>query len=208
MGRTRSELLRQDASGTRLREPDDRKEDGGTGKGEPRPKGPKRTEPGRDPRHAGTARPLPEAPRSPIARGEAEPRGKAIFARSSSEGRTPRARPVERHRGDHAGRKASRHMVSARTQRDREPWKARSGGSAWLGCAVGARNLERAVECHAARAETRTGRAERPAGRRGSTRPEARGRLGQTLKRGESLRKRVLLIDSEGSPHDRTPRGG
>jgi len=164
--------------------------------------------PVRDPRQAGTDRPLFEAPRSPIAGGAVRPRGWTILARSCSEGRTPRARPVERHRGDPAGRKASRHMVSARTQQDREPWKARSGGSAGLGSAVGAKNLERAVECRTGRAEDRTLNVERPEGTMGSTQPQARGYPGKTLKRGESLRKGTRLIESEGFPHDRRPRGG
>lgn len=164
------------------------------GNDEPGPKGRTRVEPMGDPRQAGTDRPLFEAPRSPIAGGAVWPRGWTIFARSCSEGRTPRARPVERHRGDPAGRKASRHMVSARTQQDREPWKARSGGSAELGCAVGAMNLERAVECRK--------------GARESTLPKARGCLGNTLKQGGSLRKGTRLIESEGLPHDWTPRGG
>lgn len=111
-----------------------------------------------------------DAPRSPIAGGAVAPKGETTFARSSSEGRTPRARPVERHRGDHAGRKASRHMVSARTQQDREPWMARGGGSARLGCAVGAKNLERAVEHDTARVENRTRRAERQTRAREETR--------------------------------------
>jgi hypothetical protein len=164
------------------------------GNDEPGPKGRTRVEPMGDPRQAGTDRPLFEAPRSPIAGGAVWPRGWTIFARSCSEGRTPRARPVERHRGDPAGSKASRHMVSVGTQQDREPWKARSGGSAGLGCAVGAMNLERAVEC-------RNGAGE-------STQPKARGCLGNTLKQGRSLRKGTRLIESEGLPHDWTPRGG
>jgi hypothetical protein len=139
------------------------------------------SQPVSDPRQAGTDRPLFEAPRSPIAGGAVWPRGWTIFARSCSEGRTPRARPVERHRGDPAGRKASRHMVSARAQRDREPWKARSGGSAGLGSAVGAKNLERAVECRTGRTKDRTLNVERPEGTVGCTQPQARGYPGKTL---------------------------
>jgi len=59
------------------------------------------------------------------------------------EGRTPRARPGEKDRGDRIGSKASRRAGTARTQPDpgletRERWLER------LGCAEGAENLERA----------------------------------------------------------------
>jgi hypothetical protein len=92
------------------------------------------------------------------------------------------------------GRKASRHVVSARTQRDREPWKARSGESARLGSAVGAMNLERAVE-HRNEAGGRTDRmAARPEGTRGGPSWQVRGCLDQTLERGESLRKGTLKM--------------
>jgi len=50
---------------------------------------------------------------------------KAIPIASSSEGRTPRARPVEKHRGDRGGSKASKPAGTARTQRD--PKEATSG---------------------------------------------------------------------------------
>jgi hypothetical protein len=54
----------------------------------------------------------------PIAGGEVSPRGVAISVRSSSEG-SPRERVwLEGHQGVCRGRKASRHMVSARTQHD------------------------------------------------------------------------------------------
>jgi hypothetical protein len=50
---------------------------------------------------------------------------KAIPIASSSEGRTPRARPVERYRGDRGGSKASKPAGTAGTQRD--PKEATSG---------------------------------------------------------------------------------
>jgi len=89
----------------------DRKEraDVGSRSGRP-PKGGARAVPVRrfvrHPRKRGSHRPRgdtrirSERAGEPIAGGEVAPRGVTISARSSSEGRTPRARPVERHRGD------------------------------------------------------------------------------------------------------------
>jgi len=57
---------------------------------------------------------------TPIARGEAGPRGSAIRVVSSSEGETPRARPDEKFRGDRDGSNASKSAGTAGTHQDPE----------------------------------------------------------------------------------------
>jgi len=78
----------------------------------------------------------------PIAGGDAASRGVAISVRSSSEG-SPRERAwLKGHQGARPGSKASRHMVSARTQRD--PGRQSPGMvdlDEWV--ALGAENLGR-----------------------------------------------------------------
>jgi hypothetical protein len=73
---------------------------------------------GHGPGDRGGARPArPHANRK---KGERRREATAIPVRSSSEGRTPRTRPVERCRGDRDGSKASRPAGTAGAQRDPE----------------------------------------------------------------------------------------
>jgi hypothetical protein len=120
----------------------------------------------------------------PIAGGDAAPRGAAISVRSSSEG-SPRERAwLKGHQGVHRGRNASRHMVSARAQRD--PGRQSPGVvdlDGWV--ALGAENLGRVLA---------------------PVSPVPRS-SGNTLKWDPSLRK-VTWFGQNQVPPVRTPRGG
>lgn len=89
----------------------------------------------------------------------------ATAARSSSEGRTPRTRPVETHRGGRTGSKASKRAGTARTQHDPGNGSPGNGGSDRLGCVDG----------------------ERTSRERCARLVRARGFAGKTLERGRSL---------------------
>jgi hypothetical protein len=131
------------------------------------------------------ARPLHANRRRGCVRREAA----AILAVSSSEGRTPRARPVETYRGGRAGSNASRRAGTAGTQHDPGGGIPGDGGSARHGCAEGEGNLGRAMRGH-------------------PLRRAARGRPGETLERGRSLREASNGVTASPTPFAQIPRGG